>query len=270
MYTNGKSFQELLDFVVKLPNFAPFNAMLLQVQKPGLTYAASTYDWQQLFGRYPKDDARPLLILWPFGPVALVYDVLDTEGRALPEDVRSFLARDKTGGQKIDIFRSRLESRGIGLRDFDGGDDKAGYIKRSNQGRERYRVSINRNHDDAVQFVTLAHELGHLYLGHLGADDKLKVPGRVIRKHKVQEIEAESVAYLVSNRNGVESRSEKYLSEFVDSDLTVDRLDVHQIMRATGQVEALLGLQTYSRFDAPPPASQQGRLFRGRQSGNEA
>jgi hypothetical protein len=35
------AYKDLLDFVVRLRNVAPFNAMLLQVQKPGLTYAAS-------------------------------------------------------------------------------------------------------------------------------------------------------------------------------------------------------------------------------------
>ena len=70
--------------MVRLRNFAPFNAMLLQVQKPGLTYAASAADWRTTFKRKPKEGARPLLILWPFGPVALVYDVIDTEGKELP------------------------------------------------------------------------------------------------------------------------------------------------------------------------------------------
>src|SRR2546425_3442962 len=81
LYTQSKDYKELLDFVVRLRNFAPFNAMLLQVQKPGLTYAASAADWRTRFGRKPKEGARPLLILWPFAPVALVYDVMDTEGK---------------------------------------------------------------------------------------------------------------------------------------------------------------------------------------------
>ena len=41
LYTLGKDYKELLNFVVRLRNFAPFNAMLLQVQKPGLRFAAS-------------------------------------------------------------------------------------------------------------------------------------------------------------------------------------------------------------------------------------
>ncbi len=41
LYTLGKDYKELLDFVVRLRNVAPFNAMLLQVQKPGLRFVAS-------------------------------------------------------------------------------------------------------------------------------------------------------------------------------------------------------------------------------------
>ena len=41
LYKSGKDYKELLNFVVRLRNFAPFNAMLLQVQKPGLRLAAS-------------------------------------------------------------------------------------------------------------------------------------------------------------------------------------------------------------------------------------
>ncbi|MBI4529622.1 MAG: hypothetical protein HY695_37970 [Deltaproteobacteria bacterium] len=77
LYTRSKDFKDLLDFVIRLRNFAPFNAMLLQVQKPGLRYAASTRDWRKRFGRFPKEGARPLVILWSFGPVALVYNLLN-------------------------------------------------------------------------------------------------------------------------------------------------------------------------------------------------
>ena len=64
LYTRTKDYKELLDFVIRLRNFAPFNAMLLQVQKPGLRFAASAVDWRDRFDRQPKEGARPLLILW--------------------------------------------------------------------------------------------------------------------------------------------------------------------------------------------------------------
>ncbi len=70
-------------------------------------------------------------------------------------------------------------------------------------------------------------------------------------KGRLQEIEAESVAYLVSIRNNVESNPEQYLSEFVQSSGAVPAIDVHQVMRAAGQVETLLGIEAHSRFDQP-------------------
>jgi antirestriction protein ArdC len=69
-------------------------------------------------------------------------------------------------------------------------------------------MNINRNHPPAVQFNTLAHELGHLFLGHLGPNRDLKVPQRHSMNEAQRELEAESVAYLVCARNGVTSKSE--------------------------------------------------------------
>jgi len=47
IYSQSKDYKELLEFVARLPNFAPFNAYLPNLQKPGLRFAASQYDWQK-------------------------------------------------------------------------------------------------------------------------------------------------------------------------------------------------------------------------------
>lgn len=47
LYTQTKDYKDLLDFVVRLRNFAPFNAMLLQIQKPGLSYANEYFGWEE-------------------------------------------------------------------------------------------------------------------------------------------------------------------------------------------------------------------------------
>ena len=254
LYRRSKDYKELLEFVVRLRHFAPFNAMLLQVQKPGLKYAASARDWLERFGRWPKEGARPLLVLWPFGPVALVFDVADTEGRDLPEDVFSFPATGPVSPARLRAFEKPLSLKNIALSWLDAGDSQAGYIRVLKRGTTdddatRYGIWINRNHDPAIQFTTIAHELGHLYLGHLGRDRKLNVPRRPRLSHAQQEIEAESVAYIVCNRAGVQPKSQTYLSNFVSSDTSLDVVDVYQVMRAAGQVEIVLGLAARSRFD---------------------
>ena len=251
LYRDGETYKDLLDFVGRLPNLAPFNAMLLQIQKPGLSYAASAHDWREIFGRHPKDGARPLLILWPFGPVALVYDVIDTEGKEIPRDVRSFRAKFKSGRIDLKALALPILKKKIMVNWIDGGDSKAGSIKevvRGSTGGLFYQVQINRNHEEAVQFMTLVHELAHLFLGHIGPHGKLRIPWR-IRENAVQEIEAESVAYIVSLRQNIESNPGQYLSNFVGSKGSYIPIDVNVVLRAAGQIETLLGIQAHSRFE---------------------
>lgn len=254
LYRTGAEYRNLLEFVVRLRNFAPFNAMLLQIQKPGLTYAASARDWRERFERRPKRDARPLLILWPFGPVALVYDVDDTEGKPLPDGVDVFAATGDMTPDRIRNFLPMLAKKNIDSHWFDAGGGDAGYIEpvsrsADEQSPNRYRIAINRNHQPAVQFATLAHELGHLFLGHLGGDKHLKIPHRTKPTLKQREIEAESVAFLVCHRSRVWPMSERYLSQYTDEGVGVDSLDLYQIMRAAGQIETVLGLAAHTKFD---------------------
>ena len=67
LYNNSKAIQELFEFTIQMRAFAPFNAMLLHIQKPGLTHAATAQDWWDRFGRVPKTGVRPLLILRTMG-----------------------------------------------------------------------------------------------------------------------------------------------------------------------------------------------------------
>ena len=257
VYQNSKDYLELLDFVARLPNFAPFNAFLLRLQKPGLRFASSAYDWQRKFNRTIKEGARPLIILWPFGPIALVYDMDDTEGDPLPESVlNAFHATGAMTKDDIDHFSILLEKVGIDLKLIEYGDGHAGHIttaqepkgltvnKQSKDAKVKpdYRVRVNSKHEPNVQFVILLHELGHLYLGHLGPDKFLNISKRPRLSHAQEELEAESLAYLVCKRNGVESKSEGYLSSYVQANTTVDHLDLYLLLKAAGQIETVLQL----------------------------
>ena len=275
LYKSSESYKQLFAFVTRLRNVAPFNAMLLQVQKPGLTYAASAFDWQEEFHRGIKEDARPLLILWPFAPVVTVYDVLDTydldnpESTGLPENMTSFFATGEIKKEQIQRFIKLLARKDIKLQWFDKGDANAGRIQRllpaaSPQNRPgskedqviSYRMKVNQNHTPPVQFTTIAHELAHLCLGHLGPNKKLNIPKRRSLTLAEVEIEAETTAYLVCERNGVTSKSEAYLSNFVDGKVDVDHIDIYQIMRAAGQIETLLKLTTHTKFEKPQRSTQ--------------
>ena len=262
LYKNGKNFKELLDFVNSLSNFAPFNVFLLHIQKPGLLFAASEHDWKNRFNRTIKEGARPLLILWPFAPVALVYDVKDTEGDELPVDVaQAFRATGGMTAERIQAFIYKLIKLGIDTKLIEYGDGHAGHIqqrpehdlkinKQSIQVKEKpdYLIRLNKNHDPNVQFSTLAHELAHLFLGHLGADKFLKTPDRRNKCLKTKELEAESVCYIVCHRNNVIPNSEAYLTNFVDNKLQAEDMDLYALLKAAGQIETILDLVEHTSF----------------------
>lgn len=226
LYGTTQAYAELLDFVARLPNLAPFNTLLLNIQKPGLRFAATERDWLERFNRTVQEGSRPLVILWPFSPVAFVYDVADTIGDPLPDLVEQ--AFRAAGGLRVHMmssFESRLWKSGIYLRFIGYGDGLAGHISvgtleaesQSTDKKERptYRLRINSMHDPNVQFATLVHELAHLFLGHLGMEAYLKIQDRSFLDNSEQELEAESVAYLVCRRAGVQLDSESYLHNFL-------------------------------------------------------
>jgi hypothetical protein len=265
LYHKSRDYLELLDFVARLRDYAPFNAMLLHVQKPGLTYAATARDWQIRFRRTIKEGARPLLILRPFAPVAFVYDVLDTEGPDLPADVaQAFRATGPITDAAIRRHIERLRVMGIYVERLPYGDGNAGLIRAVRPSTDRkekpdYQVRVNATHELNVQFVTLVHELGHLFLGHLGPDAYLRIAQRAYPSHGQRELEAESLAYLVCKRRGVTSKSESYLAHYVATHTTVDALDLDTVLKAAGQVEAIFSVAAETPFG---PMSKPGPKLR--------
>jgi hypothetical protein len=186
--------------------------------------------------------------------VAFVYDKEDTEGDPLPEDVeQTFHAVGSVTKATIGGFVHHLANRGIGLVQIPFGDGKAGYLKairRSDKPevRPEYHVRLNAEHEPNVQFATLVHELAHLYLGHLGPDKFLKIASRPPLPHDQEELEAESLAFLVCSRHGVKSKSESYLKDHVKSDTTVEKLDIYMLLKAAGQIETALNIAAHTLF----------------------
>jgi hypothetical protein len=70
-------------------------------------------------------------------------------------------------------------------------------------------------HSLAARFVTLSHELGHLFCGHLVASEDEFWESRPNLDNAARELEAEAVAYLVGLRRRLTPASSKYLSTFL-------------------------------------------------------
>jgi hypothetical protein len=251
LYATSAAFDELLAFVVRLRAFAPFNAMLLHIQKPGLTHAATAADWLARFRRKPKPDARPLLILRAMGPVDFVFDFQDTEGPELPSAAFTFPVFGDLTAARFSEMLAEARRQMFEVTFIDAGDAVAGRVElvtraKTKTGRNVYRIAINRNHTPPIQFVTLAHELAHLFLGHLGEDRGRRVAARVGLPHAKEEVEAETVAWIVAHRNGLKPRSESYLDRYKAA---FEGLDYYTIMRAANAVETVMGISAHRLWD---------------------
>jgi hypothetical protein len=244
LYDSRKALLELFAFTIRLRAFAPFNAMILHIQRPGLTHAATARDWHDRFGRVPVRGARPLLVLRTMGPVDFVFDVLDTEGPALPVDAFKFPTLGALTDQEFAEHMKTVARENVELAPLDVGDTQAGYIRRTARSsdpkrKHRYELGYNKNHPAPTRLVTVAHELGHLYLGHLGEDHARRVSDRHGVPKNLREVEAESAAYLVAMRNGLNPRSESYLSTYQGA---FGAIDVFAITRAANAVETAMGV----------------------------
>jgi len=99
-----------------------------------------------------------------------------------------------------------------------------------------YRVKLNAKDDLTSRYSTLSHELSHIYCGHLGADIKGKWPARRLSRNGM-ELEAEAVAWLVCQRNGVTTRSKEYLSMLIDEE-GLEAVSMYTIYTAANWIES--------------------------------
>ena len=70
-YRQSTDFQEMIGFMGRFRDYAPYNNMLVRIQNPACSFYATASDWQKRFGRMLIEDARPMLILAPMHPVML-------------------------------------------------------------------------------------------------------------------------------------------------------------------------------------------------------
>lgn len=245
-YKTPEDYKALLDFVVRMRELSPFNAMLLHIQNPDLKVALTLKQWQSKYHRTVKADARPLIILRPFGPVALVYDIADTVGGAVPAHLVEIFPTYGYMEQRVfEQHIKRLKTQHINCVFVELAQSSAGNIQNAppiiinGKAMQAYLVNINSQHKTVTQFVTLLHELAHMALGHLGPNKAVGIPQRTNLSLDLREVEAEFVAYVVAKRHQIEPESAQYLNGYV-GDIKPEDIDIYQIMRSISMVEGLL------------------------------
>ena len=285
--------EELVRFLAFTTHFrrlSVWNARMAYIQRPGARVIASEHEWRTV-ERTVAPDAVPIIILWPFCPIRLVYEIEDTlptidraethdpfaaEGKLAPVALTRLIKALRS--QKR--FQVAVEPRRLGhglagsaatqgelfnpeecvevasdttLGSFASEHATTG-LRKVEKGTPLYRVQINDRLTLPEQFVTLAHELAHIFCGHLGGchggGNREEESGWPDRRHlgkAEREVEAEAVAYVAASRAGIVSRSADYLAGYVkDADLT--KIDVDLVVRAAARIERL-GKIHYGRMD---------------------
>jgi len=247
-YRTTEGFRDLLAFLRKMASVGPYNALLLHIQRPGASFVATVRGWAQL-GRTVRRDANPLVTLRPFGPVEFVYDIDDTTGPHLNEDLlEPFRASGHLAPAVLSRAREHAERDGIAVCDLDLGRALAGRVSGQLPGREIVKL---RNGDPALlvvdlakplpteaKFATLVHELAHVYCGHLVAPSGVWWPARTV-DYACREFEAEAVAWIVSARHGIDPGSYRYLEGFLKPQARLPDVSLNQIMVAANHIEGL-------------------------------
>lgn len=273
-YSRTEAYLETIKFVTRFKSQGPYNAYLLARQNPRVSFATSAREWERDYGARLKLDARPLIILVPFGPVAFVYDIEDVVGSKLPKGVLNpFPASGIVAPETWENIVRNAEAFNIAITLVPGSGQAAGKAIRLPQPvvlksaldtetqqnlfgsshlpvgpssvTARYIVELNDRHKREQSYITLLHELAHITCGHLGRTfrpDGRPHPWRDRQNlpHEVVELEAESVAYIVGRRTGVESRPEIYLApymEAVQSGPHLDRFSFNAVLSAATRLE---------------------------------
>ena len=241
LYRKSAEFSDLVRFMGRFRDYAPYNNLLVRLQNPACSFYARERDWKKRFNRCLKEDARPMLILAPMHPVMLVYDLDQTEGAELPKELQDFSkfegkweptwltnAVENAARHHIRVDFKTLSSTKSGFATMDPGFEQW-----------KMRITIHDGLDEPSRFGVLCHELAHILLGHLGTDWDQWWPSRLNLDRQTVEVEAESVAYIVATHMGLKGSSAAYISRYLKGGEVPESVSLDYIAKVAGHIEQM-------------------------------
>ncbi len=270
-FRQSDRFKEMLDMAAKFHYLAPFNALLVSMQKRGAAFVLSVNQWRKL-GRRPKINGQQLIALVPFGPVQVLFDYSDTEpieGVRIPygEGVAAVMdwweyksgKWERLKGQTVDPefwrkLKENMARYGIAYHDdMNAAGRFSGYIREYKdeslqlyigrnqyemvkfQAKSRFLINVNKDYPSGMKLLTVCHELAHLFCRHVYYE-KSKVRELTIKE---EEFEAETVAWLVCKRLGIDIPSEDYLATYAREG-ELPNYNLNEIMKAVTKIENMI------------------------------
>ena len=229
----SERFKEYLRTMSKFYNYSFNNTLLIAMQKPKATYVAGYTSWQRNFDRqvmkgekgikilapapYKAQEERekidpltqkPVIgadgkavtetveVLRPAFKVVSVFDVSQTDGKELPDIIVDEL---KGTVENYEAFFDALKQESpvpISFEDIPGG--AKGFFSPVES-----RIAIQEGMSEIQTVKTAIHEIAHAKLHAFNPDEKTAPEDKKDRHTK--EVEAESVAYTVCQRYGIET-----------------------------------------------------------------
>lgn len=266
---NSKDFTKFFSFVAKFNHYSRFNTMLVYLQNQEVTFFGGTAYWKKNFNRTIKQDARPYVILAPMSPVMLVYDVMETEGKESPKDFLDNMLGGKIfevkGKLNPKIFEGALyvaDSWGIPTIFRDLSYFKGGHVTTAITGR--LEICLKNGASIEENFTTLLHELAHVLLGHTGhkylfkakTEKRMALPKREKLTHSAEELEAETVKFLISTKLGLIPNSESYIAGYIKDINDLLTFSYETVIKVADKIENMFLLPITSLTK-----TKQGSLF---------
>jgi hypothetical protein len=171
--------------------------------------------------------------LWPWASftTAHVFDISQTSGPDLPDEIRPTLLEGEAPAGAWDQLAAQVAAAGYSIERYRPESGANGFTDPIGR-----RVVVRDDVDDAQAFKTLCHELGHIVLGHVDASsDYQGCRGRC-------ETEAESVAFVVAAALGLstDSYSFPYVGLWSGGDVEMVRRTASAVTAAARTILAAL------------------------------
>jgi hypothetical protein len=240
-YRASEAFNEMIDFMGRFRDYAPYNNMLVRLQNPSCSFYATEKDWRERFGRTLMEDARPMLILAPMHPVMLVYELDQTEGEELPEELTNFATfKGEWNPEWLSLLIDNSKKHGIRVDFKPLSSTHGGFATIAlGTGDWKMRIAVHDGLDEPSRFGVLCHELAHIFLGHLGTEHDHWWPSRTNLDRTSIEVEAEAVAFIVTRHLGLVGSSVAYVSRYLKSDAVPETISLDLIAKVAGKIERM-------------------------------
>jgi hypothetical protein len=235
-----------LAVAAKFTRYSANNTFLIMMQRPDATRVAGFHTWKSL-GRSVKKGASGIAILCPCVRrttvedkesgetsaharvagfrVGYVFDVADTEGEDLPDDCLNVVHPVGVAPEGMwDTLVQRIEEAGFTVRFGPEHDEALGAAWGCTHFGDR-TVTVKSSADPAGACKTLAHELAHVLLH----------SNHLYEHRGTVEVEAESVAYIVSAAWGLDtsSYSTGYLTAWSGGDVAAVTATATKVLACT-------------------------------------